>query len=306
MNMPVSRTDHGARDDLRRGGAVSVVRAIVVLAGVVGVSPVALAQGAETSAPNAGQGAASGAAADAAPSDTPNTGQDITNPVTRVDLRASYQLTPADRDSYVFTLRADKPYALGDGWKLGLRFDAPTVYNNVPSSENLGGAYQLGFGNALAQAILIKAIDKRQAFGFGAQIIVPTATAPQFGSSTVQFVPTVGYRYGLPEISKGSFFVGAARWDFNVGARAGQRINNLQFSPTLNVALPEQTFITFYPSTDIHYDFVTSSWFVPFDAMVGKLWGKSVVTSLEVSAPIINGRAPLYQFKTEARVGIFF
>ena len=244
--------------------------------------------------------------ADAAPSDTPNTGQDITNPVTRVDLRASYQLTPADRESYVFTLRADKPYALGDGWKLGLRFDAPTVYNNVPSAENLAGAYQLGFGNALAQAILIKAIDKRQAFGFGAQIIAPTSTAPQFGSSYVQFVPTVGYRYGLPEISKGSFFVGAARWDFTLGAPAGKRIDNLQFSPTLNVALPEQTFVTFYPSTDIHYDFITSSWFVPLDVMVGKLWGKSVVTSLEVSAPMINGAAPLYKFKTEARVGFFF
>jgi hypothetical protein len=283
----------------------SIARAIFAAAVLVCASEAASAQDAKNSAPPS-QVIATGAPGDSATGEGPNTGQDITNPVTRVDLRANFQLTPGDRDSYTFIVRADKPYALGDGWKLGLRFDAPTIYNNIPSSDNPGGDFRLGFGNVLGQAILIKAIDQRQAFGFGGQIIVPTATAPQFGSSSVQLVPTIGYRYGLPEISKGSFFVAAARWDFDVGGQAGKRINNLQFSPTLNIALPDQYFITLYPSTDIHYELITRSWFVPLDAMVGKLWGKSVVTSLEVSVPMINGDAPLYKFKTEARVGFFF
>ena len=137
--------------------------------------------------------------------------------------------------------------------------------------------------------------------------IVPTASADQFGSGHVRLVPTIGYRYGLPEISPGSFFVAAMRYDFKVaGPDARRDVSNLQFSPTLNIALPEQTFLTFYPSTDIRYDFIADSWFVPFDVQIGKLWGKSVVTSLEVAFPIYRGDAPLYDFKIEARVGFFF
>ena len=243
---------------------------------------------------------ASPASADDA-DDAPNTGQDITKPVTRVDLRAGYQRTPADRNSYSFILRTDKPYALSDSWKLSLRADMPFLANSA------GAGYRVGVGDALAQVLFINAIDKRNAFGFGAQMIFRTAGADQFGGGQYRLVPTLGYRYALPEISPGSFVVGALRYDFDfAGSSTRKHIRNLQFSPTLNVALPQQMFLTFYPSTDIRYDFVAKSWFVPFDVQIGKLWGKSVVTSLEASVPIYKGSAPLYNFKTEARLGIFF
>jgi hypothetical protein len=226
-----------------------------------------------------------------------NTGQDITNPVTRIDLRAGYQRTPTQRDSGTFVLRADKPYSLGEGWRLGLRFDAPFVFNNVPSPDNPGGGARLGTGDVLGQAILIKSIDKRSAFGFGAQVILPTASQDQFG----------GGKYGLPEISPGSFFVGAVRYDFDIAGPGNRKhISNLQFAPTLNIALPNQAFVTFFPSTDIRYDLIAKSWFVPFNVQFGKLWGKSVVTSLEFAVPIYKGTAPLYKYRVEARLGMFF
>ena len=65
----------------------------------------------------------SGADAAVADSGDVNTGQDITRPLTRVDLRLSYQLTPNERNSTTFILRTDKPYVLGDGWTLALRGD---------------------------------------------------------------------------------------------------------------------------------------------------------------------------------------
>jgi hypothetical protein len=236
-----------------------------------------------------------------------NTGQDITNPVTRIDLRAGYQRTPTHRDSGTFILRADKPYDLGDGWKLGLRFDAPFVLSNVPSPDNPIGGTRLGMGDLLGQAILIKAIDKRNAFGFGAQIILPSASEDQFGGGKYRLVPTLGYRYGLPEISPGSFFVGAVRYDFDIAGPGNRKhVRSLQFGPTLNIALPEQTFVTFFPSTDIRYDFIAKSWFVPFNLQFGKLWGKSVVTSVEFAVPIYKGTAPLYNYRAEARLGVFF
>ena len=249
----------------------------------------------------------SGADAEVVDTEEVNTGQDITKPLTRVDTRLNFQVTPTERNSTTFILRADKPYVLGDGWTLALRADAPSIYNNVPSSSNPNGAYGAGFGDALAQALLIKAIDKRQAFGFGAQVIAPTATSDQFGSQSLRFLPTAGYRYSLPEISPGSFFVFAARYEFDAaGPPTHKPFSNYQFSPTFNVALPDTMFLTFYPSTDIRYNVIAQSWFVPFDVMIGKLWNKTIVTSLEYSVPLYRGSAPLYNYKVEARVGFFF
>lgn len=239
--------------------------------------------------------------------ETPNTGQDITNPVTRFDFRLGYQRTPAARDSTSIVLRGDRPVPINGDWKLGLRVDAPVLFGNSPSSDNPRGSYRIGLGDALVQAVLIHPIDKRQAFGFGAQVIFPTASQDQFGSGHVRVLPTIGYRYTLPEISPGSFFVGAIRYDFDAWGAAGRKhVSNLQFGPTLNVALPQQMFLTLWPSTDIRYDFLAKSWFVPFDVQIGKLWGKSVVTSLEVSVPIYRGDAPLYKYRVEGRVGVFF
>jgi len=115
-------------------------------------------------------------------------------------VRANFQLTSGDFNNYTLILRADKPYALGEGWQLALRVDAPFVDNNVPSLDNPSVEYRAGFGNLLVQGLLIKAIDQRQAFGFGAQVIAPTASQDQFGSKNVQIVPTLGYSYSLPEI----------------------------------------------------------------------------------------------------------
>ena len=242
-----------------------------------------------------------------------NTGQDITRPLTRVDLRLSYQLTPNERNSTTFILRTDKPYVLGEGWTLALRGDLPFVHNDIPSASNPNGGYGTGLGDALAQVLLIKTVDKRQAFGFGSQVIAPTASSDQFGNQSLRFLPTAGYRYSLPEISPGSFFVFAARYDFNaIDTNTRKAVSNFQFSPTLNIALPDKAFFTFYPSTDIRYNVMARSWFVPLDMMVGKLWpktglwGKNVVTSLELAVPMYNGSTPLYKYKVEARVGIFF
>jgi hypothetical protein len=239
--------------------------------------------------------------------DTVNTGQDITKPLTRVDLRLGRNETPSARNSTTFILRSDKPVALTPDWKLALRIDVPIIDNNVFTPDNPGGGNRFGIGDLLGQVLLIHPIDKRQAFGFGAQFILPTASQYGLGAGKVRVVPTAGYRYGLPEISPGSFAVFAMRYDVDIaGADSRQHISNLQFSPTLNIALPNQTFVTLFPSTDIRYDFLEHSWFVPFNLQIGKLWGRSIVTSLEGAVPMYKGAAPLYNYRVEARIGFFF
>lgn len=88
------------------------------------------------------------ASAGAADSDT-NTGQDVTDPVQRVDFRLGYLDLPNGVAASTFILRYDKPINLGDGWKLGLRFDAPFAYNDVPSLDNPTGSWEFGYGDTL-------------------------------------------------------------------------------------------------------------------------------------------------------------
>jgi hypothetical protein len=250
---------------------------------------------------------------DAAKEDTANDGQDVTRPVKRIDLRLNYTKPGAsggaagELDSWSFIARHDRPINLGDGWQVGLRLDLPFLYNNLPTQADPAGTYRVGYGDTLGQALLIKAIDKRQAIGVGTQLIAPTGGGDQFGSGRWRLVPTAGYRYALSEISPGSFFVAAVRYDVDVGGQDRQgHVRNFQFSPTLNIGLPDAMFFTFFPSTDIRYDFIKQKWFVPFNAQIGKVWDKKIVTSLEIGVPIYTGGDALYKFKLEGRVGLFF
>ena len=47
-----------------------------------------------------------------------NSGQDPTRPVSRLDVRLKYQDNPNGFEAQFLTLRADKPYMIGGGWKL--------------------------------------------------------------------------------------------------------------------------------------------------------------------------------------------
>jgi len=49
----------------------------------------------------------------------------------------------------------------------------------------------------------------------------------------------------------------------------------------------------------------TGRLFLPFDFLIGKLWPGKLVTSIEVSVPIIK-EYKLYDCKMEARIGFFF
>ena len=252
-------------------------------------------------------------AADSDADQTVNEGQDITKPVRRIDLRPEY-MEPGNSggsagqlNKWSLTLRHDNPIRLDDIWKIALRIDLPVKYNNVPSADNPSGSYRAGYGDTLLQALLIKTIDARQAFGFGTQLLTPTATQDQFGNPLWRLRPTVGYRYGLPEISDGSFVTPVVRYEFDFAGPSGNsHVSDLQLAPTLNIALPGASFLTLFPSADIRYNFMKKSWFVPFDATVGKLWDKTIVTSLEVGVPMYEGPNPVYKVKVEGRIGVFF
>jgi hypothetical protein len=238
------------------------------------------------------------------PPDTPvNTGNDITRPLHRIDLFQNY-IHPSDGvNSWTSTLRYERPFELENNWKVAYRFELPFIYSNDGST-----AYRGSYGDTLMQAVISNAkIDERQGFGFGLRFIAPTASDAALGTGKWLMLPTVGYRYSLPELSDGSYFQFVARYRFDfAGDATRSHFSDLQFAPSLNIALPRSWYLTLFPSTDIRYNFMRREWFVPFNFEIGKALNENLQAGLEIGFPMLQGNFPVYKFKAEVHVTILF
>jgi hypothetical protein len=262
------------------------------------------------------------AAAQQAPAaELQNNDQDFTRPQNLIQLRNTYQTAPGRGDMPDTTrtvttdttvLRADYKFDVAPQWVVALRGDLPFAIKNAITADDPAGAYVGGLGDADVQAALIRTIDSRWATGAGLRIVAPTGTN-DLTAGTWQALPMVGARYMLPEIGQGSFFTGLFRYDvsFAKAVASARDVSNLQFAPTLNVALPRGWFVTFYPQPDIRYNFgaaitgQTGRLFLPADLMVGKDITRNITASLEVSVPIVKDY-PVYDFKTIVRLNARF
>jgi hypothetical protein len=252
--------------------------------------------------------------------DAENNGQDFTRPQSLFQLRYNYSTAPGSGSTKdtthqvttdTVTLRADQRIDLSPQWVLVLRADLPTVAKNPITSDNPAGDFLYGIGDADVQAALIRTFDARWAAGGGVRIIAPTGSA-NIGSGKWQSLSGVGVRYMLPEISEGSYFVPQVRYDVSfAGDPSKKNISNLQFMPTLNVALPNHWFVTLYPSADIRINYgdpvtgQTGRLFLPFDFLIGRTVSPGVVMSLELGLPIVKDY-PVYNYKTLARLNVKF
>ena len=234
-------------------------------------------------------------------------GEDPTRPLTRFDFRYEYEALSGNRDEHIFTPRVDHRLVLGHGWQLASRLDMPFVYTDVSSADNPNGAWTLGTGDLLVQGLMVKHFDQWHAAALGARFEFPTASQDQFGTGRYQLEPTVAYRYSLHDFSPGSFVAGLIRYAFDYAGDAGRpHISVLQLQPQVNINLPQSWFVTLYPSPDIRINFLDhDKLFLPLDVMVGKLVTPTLITALEVSAPIVKDY-DLYNFKLEVRIGVFF
>jgi hypothetical protein len=179
----------------------------------------------------------------------------------------------------------------------------PLLAKDPISASNPNGDYLYGIGDADAQAVLIRNINARMAFGFGLRLIAPTGD-DALGSGIV------GARFGLPEINSSSYFEPLLRYDVSVaGDPTNRSISNLQFAPMLNIGLPDRWFVTLFPSPDIRVNFgdpitgQTGRWFIPFDFRVGKKLSDTIALSLEVSVPMLKDY-PVYDFKSQVRLNV--
>jgi hypothetical protein len=234
-----------------------------------------------------------------------NAGHDVTKPLHKIDLFQNYT-TPGDGiNTWTSTLRYERPFEFENNWKIAYRFELPFIYSNDGSGP-IG--YRRSYGDTLMQAIISNAkISGREGIGFGLRFIAPTASDPALGTGKWLMLPTVGYRYSLPEISDGSYFQFVARYRFDfAGLSARSHYSDLQFAPSLNIALPFAWYLTLFPSTDIRYNLMRREWFVPFNFEIGRALSEKLQAGLEVGFPMIQGNFPVYKFKAEVHITILF
>ena len=188
----------------------------------------------------------------------PNTGQDFFRPPSNMfQLLYEYKTAPgsgaapdllATVTTDTLNLRLDHRVDLSQQSMIALRSDLPLLAKNPITSANPDGDYLYGIGDADAQAVFVYNFDVRWAGGFGARVIAPTG-GDGLGSGKWQIMPIAGFRFGLPEASRGSYFEPFARYDVSFAEDPSKRnISNLQLAPYLNIALPEKWFVSLIPA----------------------------------------------------------
>jgi hypothetical protein len=192
-----------------------------------------------------------------------------------------------------------------------LRGDLPYLAKNKYTDGNPNGDFLYGLGDVDIQAALIHDINTRWKAGAGVRLIAPTGDSA-LGSGLWQVMPIAAARLALPEISQGSYLEPLARYDVSfAGDPTRKSISNLQFAPMLNLSLPNRWFLTFYPNSEIRWNFgapvtgQTGRLFLPLDARIGKKFNNVFDASLEVSVPIIK-QYPVYDFMTALRLNFTF
>ncbi|OGX14343.1 MAG: hypothetical protein A2351_06625 [Omnitrophica bacterium RIFOXYB12_FULL_50_7] len=242
-----------------------------------------------------------------------NTGEDITHPPSTFDIRYKYQLLNEERSQNTFTLRTDRASFFNKSWGLGTRFDLPCVLTNSFSAHEPDGALKFGLGDFLAQALLLKKFGGNWAAGAGTQFIFPTATGDQMGGGKYQLLPTAGVRRKLPGLSEGSFAEMTVRYALDyAGSKKRGHIGTLEMAPSVNWMLPGRWFINTYPSNDIQINLLDGGHvFLPFNAMIGKIFPGKTILSVEFGFPMFYSGKPenfytFYEYKMEARVGFFY
>lgn len=228
-------------------------------------------------------------------------GEDVTRPVTRVDLRAKGQtgVTHQNGKDIIFTLRSDASIPLVRDWQLGLRADAPVeLYYSPGHNAN-------HMADSLFQAFFITPTYDKWTFGVGAKAIFPTGGKNlSIGQGKYQILPSVAFKYDLSELSAGTYVGSIVRHAWSVaGYGSAPFISQTYIQPFFNFNLPSDWFLNSSP--EMIYNWITGDWFVPFDLMIGKMVTKKIVLSLEYETALVYDY-PKYRTQLEFRIGVFF
>jgi len=237
-----------------------------------------------------------------------NTGQDITRPVRRFDIRYQYVNFPRGADRNIVIFRTDQPFRMSKRWIIDTRLDVPLMCGKAAYPGRRYKHNQFALSDIFTQFIATYYASQRWAYGVGIRLLWPTAYRQNDGLGKYIANPLVGAHVCLPEISPGSFFECGVLYAFDyAGKRDYKHISRIGFWPTFHVMLSQRNFITLYANQEIVYDFVADGFMWPFDITLGRMIGRSLVASIEAFIPMFRSHNyKPWDCRVEARIGIFF
>ena len=260
-----------------------------------------------------------------------NTGQDITRPLTRFDIRFDTKKLNGDSTSYTTTLRMDKPIPLGEDGEDGIfqvRMDLPIVYSDAVGRDNPNGDYEWGAGDYLTQFLYIPPFSVSDdlpwdAFGFGVQLIWPTASKDMMGNEQYVIEPIFAMKFDMSDKwGKGAFVLPVLGYFTDYGNYSGGKdrdnIGEFSIRPSIYIPMPKECslpfdFVNFWANNEIFInveDGETKSSgdvFIPFDVMFGKMINDSTILSLDFASPLYKSKGyDRYDWIMQCRVGFFF
>lgn len=260
-----------------------------------------------------------------------NTGQDVTRPLTRFDLRGEAQKLNGDATAYIATFRFDQPVPLGEKGQDGImlvRMDLPLVYSDLPRRDNSNGNYKFGAGDLLSQIIYVPPTHVSEdlpwdAFGFGAQLIWPTASKDSMGTEQYLAQPLFAAKFNLPEkFGKGAFFLPILGYTMDYAnysdGRQRDNVGELTIQPSIYLPVPKDSglpldFVNLWANNNVRFNMEdgqtkrSGDVFIPFDVMLGKMLNKSTIFSTDFTTPLYKSDGyDLYDWILQFRLGFFF
>lgn len=236
-----------------------------------------------------------------------NNGEDVTRPITRLDVRVKEQTGVGSQNgrASVLTLRSDLTFPLKNKWQLALRGDAPFEAFRCPRHPCEACYNARHMGDSLLQLFLITPTYGKWTYAIGVKEIFPTGGKNlEIGDGKYQTLPSLAFRYDLSSWSEGAYVGAIIRQAWSTGGYASAPpIRQTFIQPFFNLNLPCGWFLNSSP--EMFYDWKSRHWFVPFDLMIGKLFSKKLVVSLEYESAIVYDY-PEYRQQVEFRVGVFF
>ena len=236
--------------------------------------------------------------------------------LSRVEFRWKYQEL-ADRSSgNIFILRGDDVFDWIKKWRIALRIDLPYVrlrsYENISFEGEFGEIQesptpfqkiQQGIADTLTQILFIRSIDE-WTFGFGMQIVFPTAAHIDLGTGKYLALPTFGIKKTLDKVMDGFWAGLLLRYasDF-AGQKKRPHLSDIIIEPNINVNITNEFFLYFDP--DIIYNFMNHQWFVPINVQLGKKFGEHLLFAIRYSKALVK-KNPVFEQEFFLRLGYTF
>lgn len=213
----------------------------------------------------------------------------------RFDLWTYYFDNADGSTSWRETARLTKPLPLGnEGWRVTLRADLPVIYTDQTGTDNRGGDWEFGWGDALAQVVFSTpelAEDLKLTFGF--RSILPTGDDAPFGSSQWAIGPQAGFSYDAGDWAEGLTLAPTVRWlrGFAPTRDGVTRIRQWDLYPTVSYKFAPEWTISFWEENPIIYNDRSNNWFVPLDGMIVRSFGERWQIGLGAATALVDDDA---------------